>query len=343
VTHNEANGRADRKRSRAHRWTRRFLVVLGCMGLAVGAKQFRDMRCLRALEQYDRHTPLNVRVASRQNKNGFVREEFCFDNGHGEAVPVLAMIPKGDGKRFPAIILLYGIGMNMKFADELAEAVTQAGFALFVPEQFNRGQRRQRGLTGWQQLMALRRRIVLTVQEARRLADVLEKRPEIDPQRIYFWGASFGAMTGCASVAYDERFQAAIFTLSGGDLQRMVADTPYRKKLPGFSWVKVAAPLAASWLRPFDPILHVGKIAPRPLLFQNARNDDLIPRSGVEALFQAAGQPKEILWYDSTHDHQPRQTIEQFVRDALAWLQQRDREIRSNLPGNREKTTAAEH
>jgi len=167
----------------------------------------------------------------------------------------------------------------------------------------------------------------LTVQEARRLADVVEKRPDIDPQRIYLWGASFGAMTGCASVAYDSRFKAAIFTLSGGDLQKMIADTPARKQLPRFSWMKVAAPVGASLLRPFDPILHVGKIAPRPLLFQNARNDDLIPRSGVEALYEAAGQPKQILWYDSSHDHQPRATIEKFVRDALNWLQQRDREL----------------
>lgn len=306
---------------------RTILVSFICIAAVAAAKQLWDHQTFHALREYDRSPALNVTTITRETKPGYVREEFAFEGCPGETVPVFAMIPDDATKRHPAIILLYGIGMNMKFADDIAEVVTQHGFALFVPEQLSRGKRRQRGLNSWQQLVAFRRRVVLTVQEARRLADVVEKRPDIDPQRIYLWGVSFGAMTGCASVAYDARFKGAVFTLSGGDLQRMIADTPARKKLPRFSWMKVAAPVAASWLRPFDPILHVGKIAPRPLLFQNARNDDLIPRSGVEALYDAAGQPKQILWYDSSHDHQPRATIEKFVRDALTWLQQRDREL----------------
>jgi dienelactone hydrolase len=301
----------------------RTLVVAALLILAcVATKRIGDWQTFHAIRAHDTRSPLNVTTLTREQKSGYIREEFTFDG-----CPVLAMIPAGATKRHPAIILLYGIGMNMKFADDIGEAVTQSGFALFVPEQLGRGKRRLRGLNSWQELAAFRRRILLTTQEARRLADVVEKRPDIDPQRIYLWGASFGAMTGCASVAYDPRFKAAVFTLSGGDLQKMIADTPARKQLPRFSWMKVAAPVGASLLRPFDPIWHVGKIAPRPLLFQNARNDDLIPRSGVEALYEAAGQPKEILWYESTHDHQPRATIEKFVRDALGWLQERDREL----------------
>jgi len=310
------------------------LICLACMAGMVAAKRIWDHRFFCALREYDSRPPLNVKTITLENKPGYVREEFTFEGCPGEQVPVLAMIPSDGAKRSPAIILLYGIGMNMKFADELAEGVTQSGFALFVPEQLGRGKRRQQRLNSWQQLVALRRRILLTVHEARRLADVVEKRPDIDPQRIYLWGASFGAMTGCASVAYDPRFKAAVFTLSGGDLQKMVADTPYRKKIPRFSWLKAAAPVGASLLRPVDPIWHVGQIAPRPLLFQNAHNDELIPRSGVDALYEAAGSPKQLLWYDSAHDRQPRATIEKFVCDALTWLQQRDHEIISAEPRN---------
>jgi fermentation-respiration switch protein FrsA (DUF1100 family) len=134
-------------------------------------------------------------------------------------------------------------------------------------------------------------------------------------------------MTGCSAMAYDSRMPAGVFTLSGGDLQKMAADSPYRKNLSRFSPVKVVAPVTASFLRPFDPIYHIGRIAPRPLLFQNMENDDLIPRSAVDALYHAAGQPKQIIWYGGPHDHLPRLTIEKVVLDALAWLKERDKEI----------------
>ena len=134
-------------------------------------------------------------------------------------------------------------------------------------------------------------------------------------------------MAGCSVMAYDERFPAGVLTLSAGDLQKMAADSPYRAKLPWFSWVKVAAPAVASFLKPFDPIYHIGRIAPRPLLFQNANNDDLIPRSAVDALYGVAGKPKQIIWYDSSHDRLERAVVEKLVLDALAWLKERDDEV----------------
>lgn len=305
-----------------------FVAGMICLARVSGllaVKRAWDDQTFRALQQHDSKPPKNIMTVSLQSKPGFIREELTFYGRSGEQVPVLAMIPKGAPT--PAIILLYGSGMSMKVADKLADSVTQSGFALFVPEQFGRGIRRQQRLRSWQKLVALRHRVLLTVKETRQLADVVEKRVDVDPRRIYLWGVSFGAMTGCAAMAYDQRFKAAVFTLCGGNLQKIVSDTPYRKNIPRFSWLKVAAPIMASLLRPFDPICHVGRIAPRPLLFQNALNDELIPRSGVDALHQAAGASKKVLWYDSSHGQQPLASIDQLVHDALSWLRQQDREI----------------
>ncbi|MDD4872705.1 MAG: hypothetical protein PHR77_19305 [Kiritimatiellae bacterium] len=306
-----------------------LLLLLVCIVGGVVAKRVWDYRTSCALREYDNKAPLNIKTITSQNRTNYIREEFTFEGCPGEEVPVLALLPSDSTKRHPAIIFLYGIGMKMDFADrpEIGEAVTQAGFAMFIPEQFGRGKRRQKKVNHFEEWMALRRRIVLTVSETRRLADVVAKRPDIDPHRIYLWGASFGAMTGCAAMAYDSRMRVGVFTLSGGDLQKMAADSPYRKKLPRFSPAKVLAPVAASFLRPFDPIHRIGLIAPRPLLFQNMQNDDLIPKSAVDALYGAAGQPKQIIWYDGLHDHLPRETIEKVVLDALAWLRERDKEI----------------
>jgi len=311
-------------------------IVLACLAGIVAAKLAWNQANILALRKYDTRPPLNVVLQSSQQKGGYILEEFTFEGSPGEKVPVMAVIPSNAGQPCPAIIFLYGIGMEIDFIDKIAEAVTQAGFALFVPEQLNRGKRRPKGLGPAEEVATFRHRIMTTIHDPRRLIDVIEKRPDIDSQRIYLWGASFGAMAGCSVMAYDPRLKAGVLTLCGGDFQKMARDSSLRQTLPRFSWIKLAAPVAASLLRPFDPILHIARIAPRPLLFQNLLNDEMIPRSSVEELYNRAGQPKQILWYDSPHNHPAKDAIKQAVLDGLAWLKALDREpvssTRLNMP-----------
>jgi fermentation-respiration switch protein FrsA (DUF1100 family) len=45
----------------------------------------------------------------------------------------------------------------------------------------------------------------------------------------------------------------------------------------------------------------VGRIAPRPLLFVNATRDAIVPRAAAERLHAAAGEPREVRWFESGH------------------------------------------
>jgi len=47
-------------------------------------------------------------------------------------------------------------------------------------------------------------------------------------------------------------------------------------------------------IRLVRPIDDVGKIAPRPLLLIHGDQDTLVPLENGEALYQAAGEPKEL-------------------------------------------------
>ncbi len=304
-----------------------ILVVVAGIVLLFAAKRTGDFFVLRTIRSPLPPAPLRVTPRSDKNRGSYRIQKFTFEGSPGETVPVIAAIPAEPGRRYPAIIFLYGIGMKMKLYSEVAEGVTRAGFALFVPEQYGRGERREKKRNGLGKFLAVRRRIALTILETRRLVDVLTERPDIDPERIYIIGASFGAMTGCSAMAYDPRVKAAVFAAAAGDFQRIVAESPYLQKQGFFSWEKAVAPLGAEILRPFDPILHIGRIAPRPLLFVNVTQDELLPRSSVEALYNAAGQPKEIRWYDSPHNRPPREAIEKAVRDGLAWLQEQDEHV----------------
>lgn|GEM_PF-1559518 len=307
-----------------------LLVVVAGIALLFAAKRAGDFFILQTIRSPLLPAPLRVILQPAETRGSYQVQKFTFQGSPGETVPVMAVIPAESGRRYPAIIFLYGIGMKMGFNTEIkevADAVTHAGFALFVPEQYDRGERRSKKRKGLEEFLAVRRRIALTIQETRRLVDVLTERSDIDPKRIYLWGASFGAMTGCSSMAYDPRVKAAVFTVAAGDFQRIVSDSPYMQKKCFFSWEKAVAPLAAEILRPFDPILHIGRIAPRPLLFQNTVQDELLPRSAVEALYNASGQPKEIRWYNSPHDRPVRKALEEAVRDGLVWLQEQDERV----------------
>ena len=50
-----------------------------------------------------------------------------------------------------------------------------------------------------------------------------------------------------------------------------------------------------------DPVYFIGRFSPRPLLMLSARRDELIPKFATEALFNAAGEPKELVWFNSGH------------------------------------------
>ena len=312
------------RRSYVRRVFKAVVVVIVVCLFVFGVKRIGDYFVLKLIRSPFPPAPLRVITVKNENYGSYLVQKFTFEGLPGETVPVTGVIPAEPGRRYPVIIVLYGIGMKMKYVGDIAGMAARSGFAMFVPEQYGRGERRHKKGNKLEEFMSVYRRIVLTIRETRRLVDVISQRPDVDPQRIYLWGMSFGAMTGCSVVAYDPRVKAAVLTLAAGDLQLIVSDSPYMQKKPAFSWERILAPLVAEIFRPFDPIRHIDRIAPRPLLFQNTIIDELLPRSSVDELYKAAGQPKEIVWYRSPHDRPLRAALQDAVREGLAWLQRND-------------------
>jgi hypothetical protein len=63
----------------------------------------------------------------------------------------------------------------------------------------------------------------------------------------------------------------------------------------------LAGKLSGVLLQPLEPLRHVGKISPRPVLMINGTDDEQVPRANAEMLYQGAGQPKKIVWLESKH------------------------------------------
>ena len=231
------------------------------------------------------------------------------------------------------------------------------GFAFVCFDQYTQGERKLEGkqsfLSG---LEAFRKRPGKTINETRRLIDYLLTRPDIDPQRIYLVGASYGAITGSTVLAKDKRLRAGIMVYGGGDFNKLLdsyanhlgvavalglidgKDLNVEKPpLPKLTQAQerqvgmvlgIVRPLASHFLGVADPINYVDQISPTPVYFQNGTLDVLVPAAAGKALQEAAKEPKKITWYESDHVGIDVEQTKQVLLDGLKWLIEQDDQFR---------------
>ena len=152
-------------------------------------------------------------------------------------------------------------------------------------------------------------RSVQQVKELRRALDVLLAQPGIDRRRVAYVGHDFGMMFGAVLAGIDPRptcFALQAGTASFSDWYLLGS------KLQGAARQNVIDRLA-----PLDPVRYLPQTR-RPVLLQFGKDDPYVPRKTAEAIFQAAREPKKILWYDAGHGLNAAA-----IRDREAWLRSR--------------------
>jgi dienelactone hydrolase len=120
-----------------------------------------------------------------------------------------------------------------------------------------------------------------SVADLGRALDALEALPEIDAKHIAYASFSLGSIVGATFCADDPRPCAAAFAIGGGGI----------------------GPAE------LDPAHSIERFAPRPSLFVNSKLDEVIPLAAAEALFEAAGEPKERHWFEGGHSEIPGKSL----------------------------------
>jgi len=299
-----------------------FLVVACAAGVAACARSNSDSHFYRS---YDPDFPLNVTTESVEEKETYTREHFFFDSNADHRIPALMALPHEEGPH-PLIIFVHGVGQRKEFLDEIAEPFVEAGFAKVTFDQHDRGERSLERAGPIRRTWAMRRRTALTVNEIRRLVDFAESREDLDHERVYLVGASFGAITGATAAAFEDRIQASVLTYGGGHLPTLFLSPAVKDEI-GF-FVYPLRYLAWAFFYPADPIHHVADISPRPILMQNGLEDELIPAASAERLYEAACEPKEIIWYEGDHIGLDEDAVEEVIDDSIAWLLKQDERVR---------------
>ena len=140
-----------------------------------------------------------------------------------------------------------------------------------------------------------------TCLDARRAADWLQKRPDIDPNRLGIAGISLGGVMAPVIAGVDRRFKVVMTFVGGADIEDILWNGPLTTGLHdslikfGYTYqdLRVAlAPMESKrWLQGFDP--------KNALLF-NGRYDVVIDPNQAEDSAKALGGAK-MVWTNTGH------------------------------------------
>ena len=202
-----------------------------------------------------------------------------------DRVPAILVVPEPPTlheQRCAAALLLHGFtSRKERMAEGIGRALLAYGVAslsIDLPMHGARGTGVQEVTRNPLQMLAAWRR---ALSEVRCSLDYLSDLSAVDTQRLAVVGYSLGAYLALVAAGEDARCRAVVLA-SGGDLPEQ---TPFA------TLVRAAA----------DPLRAVRRLAGRPLLMVNGRFDRTIKASQAERLFEAAGDPKEIHWYQGGH------------------------------------------
>ena len=146
-------------------------------------------------------------------------------------------------------------------------------------------------------------------KDVRRALDVLLAQPDIDRTRVAVVGHDFGAMWGALAVAADPRVTHFVYMAGTRSFTDWYLFTPKKDGAEKDAFIARLAPL--------DPIAHLAKISPRPVLLQFGTRDPFVKNESATAMAEAVAGPKTVKTYEFEHE-----LTYQARLDRIAWLKQ---------------------
>ena len=213
--------------------------------------------------------------------------------------------------RLPLAVILGGHYTGRQAARMLGETQGVVVAALSYPYA---GNPKPDALTFLRDIPRIRQAFLDTPPAVMLALDYLLQRPDVDPTRVEAIGVSLGAPFICIAGSLDERI-TRVWALhgSGGsytplkaNMKRDIPFAPLRALAAGVANVIIDGPR-------LDPVHWVGDITPRPFIMVNASEDERLPRSAIDALYNAAREPREQVWMSGLHVHADRETISRLV------------------------------
>jgi dienelactone hydrolase len=236
--------------------------------------------------------PLEVEQRTVSETPEFTQLRVEFNGIAKDRVPAFLYLPAGDAAKRPAVLLQYGSGgnKNTNYIVALGRQFIARGFIVLTIDVPGRGERKSpdRKSPDWVFTNEGRELFLQYCGDYSRAVDYLTSRPDVDSDRISYVGISWGAITGITFAAHDPRIKAMASVVGGGNFLRL-AGVLAKPDEEGEMPISI------------DPVHHVARIAPRPLMLLNVTRDQLVPRPFADALHAAAGDGAKKVWLDTDH------------------------------------------
>jgi len=244
----------------------------------------------------------SVTTLMREDRGDHWMERFQFENGLGDRVPGVLLLPKRLEGKVPAILYHHWHGGEYDRGKvELFEtnhtptapgpALLKRGFAVMAIDAACFGERQGQGADGLKggagemsasklDLWAGRTLWGRMVRDDRMALDYLASRPEVDTERIGAMGMSMGATRTWWLMALDERIRVGVAVACLTRYQDLIAADGLK-----YHGIYYYVP---GMLRHFDSEAVVACASPRALLCLNGDQDAGSPLSGIRAIEGAA-------------------------------------------------------
>lgn len=261
---------------------------------------------------FDDSRPRHATVISTLTYQESTRYVVDYVGAHGAKVEAYVFVPAGmrRGAKAPCLVLIHGLGGSKESEEPLARAAASFGYSSVMIDQAGQGARAtspgypdfdsESDLGG-----ALRSDCITTVIDLRRSIDAAGVVPGVDNRHVGIVGYSMGALVGTILGGVDKRVQATALISGGGDIARILTEEAADGMAIGGHYAALidfgGEDALRRMLADIDPLQYVGLIAPRALLMINGRTDDIIPPDRAQALYDAAGRGKQMIWYDGGH------------------------------------------
>jgi dienelactone hydrolase len=261
--------------------------------------------------------PLDLEIIESVKCDGYHRHKVVFDTEETMSVPAYLLVPDGRRTAGPGILAIHGHGtgkaavVGLEPTDapngDYAQQLACQGFVVLAPDLRCFGERADWNppdhygcdtnlvhalMDGWNPLTQ-------NLWDLARALDVLETHDLVDPGRLGVVGLSYGGTLSLFLAAWDQRVAAAV--VSG-----YFSSWAESHKMP---WNMCGSQILPAMLGQLEHVDLGALVAPRPLLIESGRQDDLFPASVAVAevaklrvVYNALGAPDDYLVHDVFDD-----------------------------------------
>jgi len=281
------------------------------------AKPAASFQSVVHLFDYDATQPLDIHDKIIEESTDGTLHDITYISAKGGPVAAYLVVPKGKGPFAAVLFGHWGNGTRAEFIPE-AKIYARAGAISLIPDYpWDRPQPWRKTPDNFDKSDLAREAEIQAVVDLRRGIDLLLARPDVDPKRLAYVGHSYGAQWGSILSAVDKRMKTSVLMAGVSE----IADILLRADDPGLVEFRKSQP--AGQLEKYtqvtgdiDAIHFVGQAAPIPLLLQFANYEQYFDKTSMQHYVVAASEPKKVLYYDTGHDLNDPQALQ----DRYDWL-----------------------